>query len=519
MSHNSFVKENYNGMELAARIGGYVGPAIAGLATLCLLVECIMMMMGNKKCGRCIPALLILGASVAQGLTFLLFKSDLFCGNTDVIRECDMGDAGYRSVQACSVYAFCLVLYFCGPTPTPLLSSTTKSRAASPHAKKRLPSDAAAELEEGRSNSKKTKKKKKTKTTIGPGKGEDWTKEMYEQRRKERRSKSRGVSGRSKEEIFDDSMADTGRRSSNGSDKKKKKKKKKKDKSNSSKQRDYNESVQSSVVLYKPMKVHDGGRNNNRRRSRERLVGRQFSSSTRSFNSSDSGNGRDPQSPGGGLYDDYVDTDPDGMDWSAITPNQREAYYNQQRKKKTERRERELHQREIERLREWESGLSRGPSGDTYDNLSRRPSGDTYDDLSRRPSGDTYDQSRRTSGDDTYDRTFSRGPSGDTYDYSRGGAGYDDGYTGEDDGRSYYSERDGGGSRYDDDDGYVGDDGQRSYYSRDSQYDEGDYSYGDYTPRSPGDDYSYSQGKSPSPYPQSGPPSYYSSSRSRRSAR
>jgi hypothetical protein len=512
-------------MELTARIGGYVGPAMAAFTTLCLLVECII----NSGCsfcggGKCIPAVLIAGASVAQGLTFLLFRSDLFCGNTDVIRECDMGDAGYRSVQASLVYAFCLVLYYCGPTPNPLLSSMKSKTAATQGKKKRLhPID---DTELGREDeTKKKKKKKKTKTAaIGPGKEEDWTKEMYEQRRKERRSKSRGVSGRSKEEIFDDSMGESGRRSSNGSGKNKKKKKKKdKISSGSNKQRDYNESVQSSVVLYEPMKVHDGGgtgRNSNRRRSRERLVGRQFSSSTRSFNSSDSGSyGRDPQSPGGrggGLYDDYVDTDPDGMDWSAITPNQREAYYNQQRKKKAERRERELHQREIERLREWEAGLSRGPSGDTYDNLSRRPSGETYDNLSRRPSGDTYDnlsrrpsgetydQSRRTSGDDTYDRDFSRGPSGDTYDYSRGGAGYDDGYAGEDDGRSYYSERDGSGSRYDDE--YAGDDGQRSYYSRDSQYDEGDYSYGDY-------------GEPPSPYTQSGPPSYYSSSRSRRSAR
>jgi hypothetical protein len=216
--HGTFVTENYNGMEYAARAGGYVGPAIAAVAALCLLVDCVV---GAGGCGgRCVPALLILGASAGQGLTFLLFRSDLFCGNADVIRECDLGDAGYRSVQSCLVYAFCLVLHCCGPTPTPLLSSIKTTTAS--HAERRLPPDAAELGGEGSSPRKeKETKKRKKKKAIGPGKGEDWTREMYEQRRKERRSKSKGAGGRANEEIFDET-GDSGRSNGNGKMKKKK---------------------------------------------------------------------------------------------------------------------------------------------------------------------------------------------------------------------------------------------------------------------------------------------------------
>merc|ERR1719217_528638 len=69
--------------------------------------------------GKCLPVIFLIGASVCQGLTFLLFRSDLFCSNKD-IEFCKMGDAGYRSIQACVVYSFCFAIYAFGPTPRPL---------------------------------------------------------------------------------------------------------------------------------------------------------------------------------------------------------------------------------------------------------------------------------------------------------------------------------------------------------------------------------------------------------------
>ena len=244
VAHNSFVKKNYNGMEMAAKVGGYVAPTCAVLAVLCIALECC----SKDGCwgGKCIPSLLILGALICQGLTFLLFQSDLFCDNKD-IANCEMGDAGYRSMQACFVYAFCFVLYYCGPTPIPPFSPPGVAQSSS--------------------RGKKGGSKKKVK----PGKNEDWTKEMYKERRKEKKDKSRGVSGRNKHEILDDLNGD-------------------------------GEKHETALALYESDDRYD-----DRRR-------------------------RGGSSRGGGSreqlhYDDYVDTEPDGMDWSAYSPEQREEYY------------------------------------------------------------------------------------------------------------------------------------------------------------------------------------------------
>jgi hypothetical protein len=437
VAHNSFVVDNYNGMELTARVGGYVAPSLGALSALLLSSECFK---GGCLCGKCIPALALMFSSVFQGLTFLLFWSDLFCSNTDVISECDMGDAGYRSVQSCLVYAFCLVLYYAGPTPEPCTTGYgvgKRGKSILTESALALPSST---LKEGES-----KKKKKKKSE--PGKGEDWTKEMYEQRRKEKKSKSRGVSGRSKEEIFDD-LHDSGR--ANG----KKKRKSKKSHHHVSEDR---------LALYKPK---DGKKKNRTKKGSSGRRGSQHSQdSSRSHSQSDQDR-----------FDDYVDTEPDGMDWSAYTPEQREAYYERQRIKKKERKERER-ERETAKLREWEDQLNhrRGVS-------SPSPS----------PSNNEYDYSpRSTEYDDSY---YGPGPLNRHAD--DGEHSY---YSARDEGSGYDMERQqryrhpevGRGGR-----NYGGDD--RRHYSRgcDDDYTYDDYTYDDYTH----DDYTYDDTQRDSEY-------------------
>ncbi|KAL7539320.1 hypothetical protein ACHAXR_009183 [Thalassiosira sp. AJA248-18] len=461
--HNSFVKNNYNGNEMAAKVGGYLAPTFGSIVILFLIVECCKTsIMGY---GKCIPSILILGSIICQGITFLLFQSELFCSNKD-IAKCDLGDAAYRSIQACLVYGFCGILYYCGPTPIPfsppqvnnnnnnkasrvVVTHSTAKKKKKKQQQQRHDSD-SDDSYSTRSKKKKKKqhkeqhhhddddssysrrskeKRKKKKPKSEPGPDEEWTKEMYEQRRKEKKVKSRGVSGRSKKEIFDErhgnhhgsggrggSQGNTRGRSvrkddieggaGGGSDKKQ---------------------YENSIVSYDP---------------------RQY----------EQHRDRSPQS----RFDDYVDTDPDGMDWSAYTPDQREAYYERERRKKRERKERERNKREQQR------DLEQGRSG-----------GDRHGSSPRSPNspGEDYSQS--------YADSYTQG--GDTH--------YDDDYTQDE---SYYSvikdgrqtaqqyQSDGGGRG-----GDYGDYGSPGSNTRDSR---------DYDRRSPrsgrgggGDDYSYAQ--------------------------
>ncbi len=378
--HNSFVVKNYNGMETAAKVGGYVAPTCASLVVLFLLIECCKA--DGLLFGKCFPGLLLIGAAACQGITFLLFRSTLFCSNKD-IETCKMGETGYRSIQACLVYAFCTVLYCCSPVPIPFSPPRNRAKA--------------------QQQEKQSRKKPKS----APDKGKDYTKEIYEQRRKEKNVKGRGVSGRSKKDIMDER---------NG----------KKDK-----RQDKDASAERSLMLYEPGKRKDGKDGRRRSRSPER-------------------------------FDEYVDTDPDGMDWSAYTPVQREAHYERQRSKKKEKKKREEKQ-EKERLREWERGrgidADHGDDGRLVKHRGRRGRDDRYDDDYGRD-GSEYGSE--------YDDGYGRADSGHDDSYhsgrDRGGGGHDD---------SYRSDRDRGGGGYEmapyrnkgrDDDGY-GDSYNDSYRS------------------------------------------------------
>lgn len=422
--HNTFVIDNYNGMEMAAKVGGYLAPSLSALAVLILLLEFCRLDAGCLGT-KCIPGMLMVGATVCQGLTFLLFKSDIFCHN-EAISTCDLGNAGYNSIQAILMYAGCLVLYTFGPNPGPFAFNTS--------------SNTTTTSSKGTSTSKsssKSKNKKSKKKKIGPGKGEDYTKEMYEQRRKEKKVKSRGVSGRSKEEIFHE-------------------------RSKSSSSRD--EKYETSIELYDPKK-------DSKRRSRSQQK-----------------------------YDDYVDAEPDGMDWSAFTPNQRDEYYERQRSKKRERRKKES---EREKLRAWAREV------DERRNRSRSPRsyGDEYSRGYDESYGDSYyDESYRH--DDKYHHSDSRGNYDEEQIIADGDGDYSD-----------YGSRSGRDSRYsrsqDDRDSRY----SRSYDDRDSRYSRNrdDYSYAqdeysyaedDYDDEAPGDD-SYYDSRS----------SYSSSRRSRSGGR
>jgi len=423
IDHNSFIISNYNGMEKSAKVGGYVAPSCAALVILLIFLECCNR---AKWGGKCIPCILLLGAVICQGITFLIFNSELFCNNKDII-ECNIGDGGYRSIQATLVYSFCFILYTFGPTPIPLFKNI---QSKIHHQEER----------KGNKSGKKKKKKgkKKKKKLTEPGKGEEWTKEMYEARRKERKVKSRGVSGRRKEEIFDDMGMGVG--------------------DNSPK-----EFGENSMMLHDTDQQYQGREEKSGGRSRSGSKSR--SSRGSSSRSSSRSKHKEPK------YDEYVDTEPDGMDWSAFTPEQREEYYEQQRVKERKRKDRE--RRERDKMQQWEEdGLGNPYGGGGSDYSSRRREDEEMGD-SRRGSGAysviDYENGSVRHNDSYYSRDSRAQDS--YYSQDRGGErGYDD---------SYYSRGD--------DDGY--DDRGRDDYQQDDYYEDEDLppkndSYYDDLPRS-----------------------------------
>lgn len=436
VSHNSFVIDNYNGMEIAAKVCGFVAPLLGSVSVLLIIMECFKPG-GCLGTGKCLPVIFLMAASVCQGLTFLLFRSDLFCSNKD-IEFCKMGDAGYRSIQACVVYSFCFVIYAFGPTPRPL-SMPRKPQKSS----------------ESENNDGGKKKKKKPKSE--PDEGEDYTKEMYAQRRKEKKIKARGVSGRSKKEIMNekgggapsdgeghgDSSRDSRSRDSRDRD----------SRSRGSRDRDGRNRDGD-----RSKKKRSKSRNRNRERSRDPSYRddpyRRDSFADSYTREGDSYRDQEPYREDSVVvyderrnrepkFDDYVDGNkPDGMDWSAYEPAERDAYYERKREK---RHERERRRQEEERLREYERNLVRG-----------------YDD----------EYTQYTSTQDHHDQSYDA--ESQYNDRSRRGGGRED---------SYYSNRSGGDSHFDQQQGYNDyddrrrDESYRSGYSGEDRYTEQDQTY------------------------------------------
>jgi len=424
--HNSFVVDNYNGTEMTAKVGAYVAPTCGSLAVLLLVVECCKV--DGVLFGKCIPGILLLGTAVCQSLTFAIFGSDLFCSNKD-IETCRMGETGYRSVQACLAYSVCVVLYFCSPMPIPFSPPGNKA------------------------------KEQRRREKSEPDEGEDWTKEMYEKRRKEKKVGGRGMSGRSSKLIVNDSKGkedgEKHEKDRGGKDGRRGKDKR---------VRDGDNRHERSITLYDPKK-------------RDKRRG----------GTAKSDGGSSESSP---KYDDYVDTDPDGMDWSAYTPDKREAHYDRQRSKKRAKREKGEEQRRKEerekrdervRLKEWERG--RGIHADHGDDESRmvehRRGGGSRDN-----DGNGRDSYRGGGGEDYYD---------DSYRHAGSRYSNDDDYTRQD---SYYSdsrEYDASGNEiqpYRSGNGRNGDYGDSYNDSYRSGRDSRDYSRSQYSNK---DDYSYSQ--------------------------
>uniref|UniRef100_A0A7S2M6I8 Uncharacterized protein n=1 Tax=Skeletonema marinoi TaxID=267567 RepID=A0A7S2M6I8_9STRA len=367
LPHSTFIKRNYNGMEMVAKVGGFVAPSLGALVIIFTLLECCR---GNEWfCGgKCLPVLLLFGSIVCQGLTFFLFQSDLFCSKSETIDTCLMGEAAYRSVQATIFYFVCFILYLCGGTPRPLGNPMSMMKPQQQPLQQ--PPQGGGNNANNTTNSDKSKKKK---TTSG-----DLTKEDYERRRKEKKIKGRGVSGRSKQQIYQD-IGD-GKKPSSSSKRKK---------SQSHSGRSGRRSSSSALVL--------------RDRSKERK------------------------------FDDYVDTEPDGMDWSAYDPKERNEYYDRKRQSPSSQPRRggeDNRDRDYAYYDEEEQHYL--GNGDEYSDYSRGgDEGDggrsLYSDRSGYL-GTVYDDSR-------YSRENSRGSRHDSY-------------------RSGRSSRD----QYDDDDGYVDDD-------------------------------------------------------------
>eukprot|EP00804_Cyclotella_cryptica_P016843 CCRYP_001820-RA/>CCRYP_001820-RA protein AED:0.07 eAED:0.07 QI:518/1/1/1/1/1/3/640/518 len=451
--HNAFIKEHYNGTEMAAKVGGYLAPSLASVVVLWLLAECCK----KNGCwsGKCIPTLLMIGCIVAQSLTFLLFQSELFCGNDD-IKECKMGSAAFTSVQACVVYVVTLIFY-CAPNPKPLSNLAVGMGMMGANS-------SSGNTTASSSNS--SKKEKKSKPDVG----EDYTREMYEQRRREKKIKSRGVSGRSKKEIFNDLNGKSDQAGSARRDE------------------EYDESQ---IILYDP---ETGGRDDDKKKS-----------------------GRGSPQP---RYDDYVD-EPDGMDWSAYSPNEREEYYERKRSKKKQR-EREKKEQELQRLREREEIY--GDEDDRRHYRDRPPSNDdgTFQSEYTKDQYDRMDDQYDRNGPyDNRDRGYSRDDRyEDSYRSSDYGYGKHDGYGKHND--SYYNDSYRSGDRrgsyndYDDSCSYRS--GQDDFSAYDSMAGDGYYDrpqdddvYNERAGSGRGDDYSYGY--------DSRADDYYESPHSRRSDR
>lgn len=388
LSHTSFITSNYNGMELTAKIGGYLAPLFGVLTILFIVLECCK---GDEWfcAGKCLPCLQLLLSVICQGLTFMLFNSTLFCSQTTEIDRCIMDEAAYRSVQATTCYFLCFILYLCGRTPKPLclgLGSRNKARRGSERG--------------GGGGGKKSGKKKKG----------EFTKEDYEQRRKEKKIKSRGVSGRSKQQILQDING-------GGGEEKKKKSRRLSSSGSSRKKSSYSSRKEDS---YSPSRRGGGGANDSQP-----------------------------------TYDDYVDTEPDGMDWSAYDPKEREEYYDRKRSRERQRREQERER-------------DRDGDGDYYDEeeqLYRRRNEDDYSEYT-----DDRDRRDRDRGgrDDDYGSRYSE-QSGSRYS----GSGYV-GTVYDESGRSLYSRGERGG--YDDEESY-----RSGRPPRDDRYADEDYKDDEYT--------------------------------------
>lgn len=361
---------------MVAKVGGFVAPSLGALVIIFTLLECCR---GNEWfCGgKCLPVLLLLGSIVCQGLTFFLFQSDLFCSKSETIDACLMGEAAYRSVQATICYFVCFILYLCGGTPRPLGNPMSMMKPQQQPLQQ--PQEGGGNNANNNTNSVKSKKKK---TTNG-----DLNKEDYERRRKEKKIKGRGVSGRSKQQIYQD-IGD-GKKPSSSSKRKKSQSHSGRSGRRSSSSNNNNSSSSSALVL--------------RDRSKERK------------------------------FDDYVDTEPDGMDWSAYDPKERNEYYDRKRQSPSSQPRRggeDNRDRDYAYYDEEEQHYL--GNGDEYSDYSRGgDEGDggrsLYSDRSGYL-GTVYDDSR-------YSRENSRGSRHDSY-------------------RSGRSSRD----QYDDDDGYVDDD-------------------------------------------------------------
>eukprot|EP00573_Skeletonema_grethae_P003030 CAMPEP_0201688900 /NCGR_PEP_ID=MMETSP0578-20130828/2573_1 /ASSEMBLY_ACC=CAM_ASM_000663 /TAXON_ID=267565 /ORGANISM="Skeletonema grethea, Strain CCMP 1804" /LENGTH=542 /DNA_ID=CAMNT_0048173371 /DNA_START=126 /DNA_END=1754 /DNA_ORIENTATION=+ len=431
LPHSTFIHRNYNGMETLAKIGGYVAPSLGALVIISILLECCRPVLG----GKFLPTLLLLGSVVCQGLTFFLFQSQLFCAKSETIDMCVMDQAAYRSVQATIWYFVSFILYLCGGTPRPLGNPMSMMKPSQqPPQQQQQGQGGGYSSNKNISNSNKPKPKKMT--------GD------YERRRKEKRMKGRGVSGRSKQQIYQD-IGD-GKKSSSS----------KRKKSHSS-----------------------SGRSGGRRSSRDNNNNHNNSTSTALVL-------RD-RSKERTSYDDYVDTDPDGMDWSAHDPKERDEYYDRKR---------------------WKKNHPQSPAPSP--SQPRRGGGENYRDR-----GDNYY--------DEEEQHYLR--NGDEYsDYSRGGDDYDrndsmysdrSGYLGTVYDDSRYSRENSRGSRHDsyrsgrsprdhydnndDDDGYVDDDYTKDVDSYGEPYDHdqdsrrGDDGYNDsyYSKRAPNDSSRYAERK------------------------
>jgi len=406
-----------------------VAPSLGALVAVCILIECCR---GQNWVlgGKCLPTLLLLGSVVCQGLTFFLFQSELFCAESETIDMCVMDQAGYRSVQATIWYFVSFILYLCGGTPRPLGNPMSMMKPSQQQGQGQGDNNSISSSSSSSSNNK-SKQKKMT---------GDSNREDYENRRKERRMKGRGVSERSKQQIYQD-IGD-GKKSSSS----------KRKKSHSSSGR-------------------SGRRSNNNNHHNN--------SSSTALVIRDRSKERTPN-------DDYVDTEPDGMDWSAYDPKERDEYYDRKRWKRNQQqsppsssqprrgggggedyRDRENYYDEEEQhyLR----------NGDEYSDYSR--GGDDYDRNDSMYSdrsgylGTVYDESR-------YSRENSRGSRHDSYRSGRSPRDHydnndDDGYVDDD----YTKDVDSYGEPYDhDQDSRRGDDGYNdSYYSKRASNDSSRY--------------------------------------------
>ena len=121
--------QTFDRAERAARAGAALAPLICCVVVLFLLFECLFC---NVPCLKCLLGMLLLTATICQGLTYLMLASTSFC-SVNTVRDfyfelrdskpCTVSQGGIYSAFATLSYFLALVVLTISPKPEPVFCS------------------------------------------------------------------------------------------------------------------------------------------------------------------------------------------------------------------------------------------------------------------------------------------------------------------------------------------------------------------------------------------------------------